>query len=469
VQRLFVSVAGERGTGKEREIFADVLKPSLGFLERYTQWLKGIAGLQSRPTTNGGMMGDATSFPIMSLQSIYSLEKADHCRPGFDPEAKPSDGEFVGDDSLIGRMVPEAVAEYERAFLSLGGMLSRGKTFVHDTRGLITEQPVIGGKKQPYTLLSMWTAPPGGSKGTLNPYSQVTTLVDFYNGIGVSPRKALWRKTPFRQWHRHLAARGLPVGAPQDLGGLNHPRFRKSSISPATNQKWLMHVSQLSLTQLYTGTGLNPIKTTATSFLRQVGKRGLNDLLKLDMENKAMIGQHQSIRARYAMPDRWFDHSNTLSAIQPIFLDKEEHAELIGSMSRRQLVEVDQLVDHMLGPIQSWEFYFRDTIPKEVPRPTLKSVEMNFHRKIGRTRLLRNKRFAVGPTLRDIERKRACLVRRDAVARPLRTSKRLYGLEPNMGPESSRDALDKIYLTPTGDLTGVSSRHAALLRSEGKG
>jgi hypothetical protein len=469
VMRLFVSVAGERGTGKEREIFAGASKPSLDFLERYTKWLKSINSLKSRLTTNGGMMGDATSFPVMSLQSIYSIEKADHCRPGFDPEAKPSDGELVGDDSLFGRMVPDAVEAYERAFLSLGGVLSRSKTFVHPTKGFITEQPVIDGKKQPYTLLSMWTAPPGGSKGTLNPYSQVTTLVDFYQRLGVSPRKAIWRKTPFRQWHRHLAASGLPVGAPSDLGGLNHPRFQKSSQSPATNQKWLAHISQLTLVQLYTGTGLNPVQTTATNFLRQVGKKGLSDLLKLDLENKAILEGAASIKARYAMPDRWFDPSMTLRTLKPIFLDRERHADLIATMRRRQLIEVDQLVDYMLGPIQSWEFYFRGTIPKDQPRPTLRSVEKNFHRKIGRGSLLRNKRLAVGPTLRDIQRKRDSLAVRDAVGRPLRTPKRLYGLEPNLGPESSRDAMDKIYLTPTGDLTGEPSRHVAILRSEGLG
>jgi hypothetical protein len=189
----------------------------------------------------------------------------------------------------------------------------------------------------------------------------------------------------------------------------------------------------------------------------------------LDLENKAILEGAASIKARYAMPDRWFDPSMTLRTLKPIFLDRERHADLIATMRRRQLIEVDQLVDYMLGPIQSWEFYFRGTIPKDQPRPTLRSVEKNFHRKIGRGSLLRNKRLAVGPTLRDIQRKRDSLAVRDAVGRPLRTPKRLYGLEPNLGPESSRDAMDKIYLTPTGDLTGEPSRHVAILRSEGLG
>jgi len=431
-------------------------KAMAAYVVAYEKWLTKLASLEHRMTTNGGMMGDATSFPIMSLQSLYAAKQA---------RLPKKRGKYVGDDSVFGRATPEKVAAYEAAFLSLGGMLSKAKTFIHPRNALITEQPVVDGKLMPFTLLSMWTAPPGGSKGTITPYSQVATIVDHLSSIHSSKKRALWRKTPFRQWHRHLAASGLPVGAPVDVGGLAHPTFRPEAGAGTFHQKWLTHISQLSVAKLLTGTGLNVLMPTGTNLLRSVGRGALNDLMKIDRENKAMLAKAESIRSRYAIPDKTLGRAN-LAAIAPIFLHGDEDANYLKTIRPNKLVHGDQLVDHLLGPVQSWEFYFREPLPKDNPRPALTKVIRRFQDRINRTRLLQHKRFKTNPTLRDLDRKRNVFVVKTGLLRNPSVASRRYGLEPNLGPRSSRDAKDKIYLTPTGDLTGQHSRHRALLDGE---
>jgi hypothetical protein len=433
----------QRGGAELPRFFNDLQWKLNKYVKDFAKWLVEIKSLKYVLTTNGGMMGDATSFPIMTLQSGYAAEKA-----GF-----PSDlGELVGDDSLLPEAYDFRVELYERHFLSLGGQLSKSKTFVHEHHGLITEQPVIRGKRQPYTLLSMWSAPPGGSKGQVTPYSQVTTLVDHHKRLGKSARRAIWSKSPFRQWHRYLAAQGLPLGAPGGLGGLEHPGYAKKSIHYSMNQRWLTRISQLRLVELYTGTGLNPVRATATSLLRDVGKQGLEDLVRMDRENRRITERSSEIRRGNFMPDKWLDPTFALAGTAPILLDAD--AALL-THKPRQLIAVDQLVDHILGPVQSWEFYFRPTIRAKAPRPTVMSVVKNFRHQISKARRIRGRAYLeTAATLKDVERKLRTVAVRSEVARPKSLAKRSFGLEPNQGPRSSRDSLDKQYLTATGDLLG---------------
>jgi hypothetical protein len=440
------------GHGGNLKILRAEKKRATAFVASYKEWLGHINDLPHKLTTNGGMMGDATSFPIMELQSAYALEKA----------GLPEDsGELVGDDVLFGGATPEVVSMYEHHFLSLGGRLSKAKTFVNKDKGLLTEQPVWRGKKLPYTLLSMWSAPPGGSKGTLNPISQVTTLVDFYGNLRVSKKRALWRKTPFRQWHRCLFALGVPLGAPPDLGGLNHPTFAKRAGNGLSHQRWLRCISQLTLAQLATGTGLNLLMPSATSRLRKAGRQGVKDMITFDRENRAIRSRSDEIRRKYVFPDKWVDPTGFLDTIRPVLLDKDRDADLIKISPPRSLVEIDKLVDRILGPIQSWEFYFRETLGKASPRPAILSAARRFRDRVRKSKPLR-KRFATAATLHDIERKRNCLARMDELGQPHTLAPRAFGLEPNAGPKASRDAKDKTYITPTGDLTGRPSHYIDL-------
>jgi len=186
----------------------------------YDNW---ISSLQHVPgaviTSTGAMMGEPTSWPGLAMVTAFSahsvgVTKYDTC----------------GDDALLPRMTPEKVEAYDVTTASLGGKLSKDKSYVHETKGIFCEAPFENGVERPFWPRSIWTAPPGGSKGEVNWASAVSSFRSHANRFGVRTRADLRDKGMFqysalrREWAA-LVDLGVPLGATEMMGGLDHPSF----------------------------------------------------------------------------------------------------------------------------------------------------------------------------------------------------------------------------------------------------
>jgi hypothetical protein len=399
------------------------------YVDKHLKFINALNDLEGTLTTVGAMMGDATSFPGMSLMSIFASEQA-----GFGTES----GEFVGDDTLLGQCTPARRETYEAEMTSLGGVISAKKTFVHPCKGLICEQPVEFGIPQPFTLLSMHTAPPGGSKGEVNWVTQVSVIVDHAKRIGRSPKKDLWQFSPFRQQHRLAAALGLPVGAPPDLGGLGHPRFPR--VARHMHLRWLEAISSLTLSELVTGTGLNPLPPSSTQLLRKMGKEYVDGLLSAQKDDDARkrIYHQWSRQIPFYRSNPAIDVGDTL-----------EHEQTDLNIPLKDALEAS------LGPVHSWEFFHRGAPKENLHSPSILYTVDKFHRRVMAAPYL-GKRFKTAETLRDIERKKNVYVAK-SLTRLSEDRRRSYGLERAEFISSSRDTLDKPYSTVARDLGMVQS------------
>nr|WND64009.1 RNA-dependent RNA polymerase [Botrytis cinerea orfanplasmovirus 2] len=281
-------------------------------------------------TSVGEMMGDPTSFPLLFVVSLYSLDKAFTKYPPSSHELRERRhikglrrtdhrGALCGDDALIAQFTPERRAEYDRAFESLGGRLQKLKSYYHKRYGLFTEIPYIDGKPQQFNPISVWSAPPGGSKGEINWYNQPVTASDRLRLTGRNPRRGLWRWSPFvYQWG--LAHKmGVPVGASISEGGLALPSVSKipGLGSPGSRcyrfgsrwrtEKWLGYLGNLKLEEVATGTGLSVLPAATVSVavpsLASVGKSWIKGQLATVEEetryyNRVVAGTTKVVKTR---------------------------------------------------------------------------------------------------------------------------------------------------------------------------
>jgi hypothetical protein len=209
-------------------------------------------------TTVGAMMGDPTSWSVMPLMTIYSAEK---CRVGQKLIT-------CGDDALILMPNHDTIKKYNSIMESLGGTLSLAKSFIHKHKGLFTEFPVYDGIRKPRYLLSHWVSPPGGSKG----YVHWANLPRAVLGRWVAHRRRartdhLWS---YSKWYYTWVAGkqlGLPLGAAEQLGGLNHPMF---SPTPVTRRgPWLDKINSFTRRDLCVRRGLSLVPPPASRVCKQ--------------------------------------------------------------------------------------------------------------------------------------------------------------------------------------------------------
>lgn len=403
------------------------------FIRVFRDWVSRVNALEGTMTRRGGMMGDATSFPPMSLMSMFSADAA-----GFDPEM----GSYTGDDTLLGEAYDGRRRKYEALMDRMGGVISQPKTFVNQRLGLFTEIPYQDGRPMKYTLLSMFNAPPGGSKGEINAFSQPGTIRDHCARQGRSPRNNIWTKVPHRQAHRALFTLGVPIGAPGEFGGLDHPGFPRSA--GRRHNMWLQHLSQIKLDRLITGTGLNPIQSTATSTLRNAGREAVRRVLHLNKEEilrktiLAHMDKHFLLADDEYLPSERFSFEEVLT----------------DDPSSRGVIPIDEFLDRAIGPIQSWEFYFRDNLRAKPKVPSILGSARRFHQAISQTKHFVPKRLGTSATLRDLARKKDQYVVNHKRLVPRTDVRRSFGLERSQLPVLSRDSLDRPYTTPSGDLRG---------------
>jgi hypothetical protein len=220
----------------------------------FADWLGEIANLPARLSTTGQMMGDPTSFPVMSVLSAFCLyeavgavgyqQKKPRCRGLKAPHDQV--GLFCGDDFLGALFHPALREFFDSTFHKCGGRLNRRKSFYHPTRGIFTEVPYVCGFPRPIESLSIWTAPPGGSKGEVTWVNQLQAAADHRRQFGDRERGQLMlaKKSPFWWTWQLLQEQGFPVGAPLEYGGLGAPVGVRAC---PTTFKWLGYLNQMPL------------------------------------------------------------------------------------------------------------------------------------------------------------------------------------------------------------------------------
>jgi hypothetical protein len=216
------------------------------YLREYQDWLLSLSSPAVGPlTTVGAMMGDPTSFPVMPLMSAFAAKVAGHNR---------YDGMLTGDDAAFSGFRKSQVAPYERAMAQLGGVISSKKTEWHQDKALFCEAPFVRGKRQKFTFLSNWVAPPGGSKGEVNWVNQSLTVVQQNHAQGMPRTAGLWEYSPLWRMQQAAYLLGLPIGAEPGLGGNSHPKFPCTSVK--WHRQWVGYLATMTSAELISGAGL---------------------------------------------------------------------------------------------------------------------------------------------------------------------------------------------------------------------
>lgn len=301
-------------------------------------------------TSTGAMMGDPTSFPVMPLLSLRSLQVALERVPptrhelavirlfGTGPIEHRFPAKLCGDDALYPMFHTERRNAYNKHFTSTGAVLSPQKSFSSGDRGLFCERPYVHGEPKHFTPISIWASPPGGSKGQTNWASQALVASQWAVDQGSNPKRGLWKFSPHAAAQAAAYVLGLPLGAPPGHGGVNHPLYPKASR--AAHYQWLTFLATRTVGCLVTGTGL-AILPGPTSTLRSAASEFIDQLLQ---EDQAFA----RYRAEAGVSEE--DLPPLLTRV-PV------------SHRGRVLVAIDEATERVLGGLMSWEFYFR--IPTE--------------------------------------------------------------------------------------------------------
>jgi len=299
--------------------FPSMLDQGQFYWNNWSTWLTKVCTYPGGViTSTGQMMGDPSSFPSLTLLSKFCTYKAFKEVPlGLIPgEAKTivyyvthgdkparrrifsasspvgdEPGKYVGDDALIPLMHRSRKEVWDRTFDSSGGKRSEQKSYLHPEDGIYAETRYRFGSPIPHMTLSVWVAPPGGSKGHISWHNQAAVAVDMARQRGVSKVKyGLWNQSPFYHFWSAAQKLGIPVGAEIGHGGLNHPtRQGRVQCSDHEHFMWLATLTSMTLGELLTGTGLAVAKTTRPYFA---------DLVR-DEVNRLMV-EHNKLAERNA-------------------------------------------------------------------------------------------------------------------------------------------------------------------------
>lgn len=221
--------------------------------KRYEAWALSLYDLPGFYSTQGAMMGNPTSWAVLPLVTAFGCEAAGIRK-----------FKTWGDDALLPQATPSRVSTFDNKITSVGAVISKQKSFLHKDRGLFTEVPTENNKPIPYTMLSYWVAPNGGSKGQVDWYN----LPDAFAGrlqadLGRLPsrrdlrNKGLFNYTKFYYLWRYAEHLGLPLGAPSIMGGIGHPTCRRSPSR--MHDKWSAYLCSRRVIDLATKGGLSLI------------------------------------------------------------------------------------------------------------------------------------------------------------------------------------------------------------------
>lgn len=221
--------------------------------DNYLSWLKSLYKLKGYTTTVGQMMGDPTSFPIMPLVTLFVCEKVGSPLPYT-----------CGDDGVISKCSQEQRELINHTFRSLGSQPNESKGWYSQTKFLFRELVWENGNQVDFHLLSLWTAPPGASKGTINWYNLPASHIGDRVAKGLPTdltslrQSGLYKYTKFQAEWDLAQYLGLPLGAVGFMGGINHPQRSCDPIglSWSYHCRWYAYLSSLPVSELVMKKGL---------------------------------------------------------------------------------------------------------------------------------------------------------------------------------------------------------------------
>jgi len=343
----------------------------------WDDWLTDIKAIPGVVTRTGQMMGDPTSFPVLML---VSLRCADLTLETFPYSRRAKRKAYLrkrdavlkgcGDDAVLPRWHEQRRLLYNRHLERHACVISWKKSFHDAIRGLIAEIPLEQGYLVPFWPLSVLVAPPGGSKGTVRWWNQVSAFCNDPTRPNLRVPAFFWRLSPY--WYDFMLCRrlGIPVGAPVAFGGLGLPHQPKVSLTHHT--QWLRYLSQRSVTELVGGLGLTPFGRADRSLLDSAMKKWLDDVVRTDRELS-----------------RW--GSELLSPV------------CVGPDSLVFRVSLRDGYLKSLGQLRSMEFYFRIP-PSERRTPSVRRWARRFQAEVEKA-VPATKVTGYGPTARDLDRK----------------------------------------------------------------
>jgi len=237
-QQIPVEEESQTEAHRKTRAYEPMVEAMQNYYKLFENFIKSLNELNGVITTIGSAMGDPTSWAGLPLVSLYCAEKA-----GINSI------KTCGDDSLMTNLSRTQNRVYNEHLIKMGVKISLKADYLHPTKGLFTEIPHVYGKPKRYTLLSLYTCPPGGSKGTLDWFNQPN------NARLSNPEVDLSRYSKLQpEW---LAAMflGLPLGAPNFYGGINHQKFPRF---PRFNcRQWLDYNASRTLQDLFMSRGLS--------------------------------------------------------------------------------------------------------------------------------------------------------------------------------------------------------------------
>jgi len=380
------------------EFTDDKLDECLSYVGAWAEWLKTITDLPGPVTTTSASMGDSTSFPLMPLLTEFCARQS-----GIE------DFITAGDDAVLAGMTPDKERAFEETVRSCGGVLSRGdpvkgkpnKIYKHKSKFMFCEQTFStwSGRVRlvPTIHLSMWTAPSGGSKGTIDWFNQPSSIRQHYESQGLPISTSLWRKTK-TWWSVNAAYKlGLPVGSTVEFGGIDHPLFPRDRAGPVKHDStvWLNALSQLNVFELALGTGLSPLPSGVSALSRTATKKALSDL------TWSVVGDEKP--GEYLQDLSTADHGSVL---------------------------IQDAADVLMRIVTSWELYHRNP-PKTLRTPSIGVAVSKFLRKV--RRYPRVGSFEWEPTMVDVAAKKLHYVDESVLTDLIGDQAliRAYGLEPS--------------------------------------
>jgi len=283
------------------------------------------------------MMGDPTSFPVMPLMSAYAAKCAKHDR---------FDGMLTGDDAAFSGFARHKVAPYESAMARLGGVISVNKTEWHPKKALFCEVPYYEGRRQQFTFLSNWVAPPGGSKGEVNWVNQSLTVVQQNHVQGKPASAGLWEFSPLWRMQQAAYLLGIPIGADPEHGGSSHPKFPRTSVR--WHAKWIGYLSTLNASELIAGAGLSIFPSPYQDLRLKAAKfveKGINDRKEEALKASTILAELSEGRSpEVPVPVYRYDTNQAYGAS--------------GILNRT----IEEVCDEAAAPLISASLYFRGPI-----------------------------------------------------------------------------------------------------------
>jgi hypothetical protein len=391
----------------------NLLHSAMVFLAEYRDWVRSLSSPAVGPlTTVGAMMGDPTSFPVMPIMSAYAAFKAKH---------SSSDGKLTGDDAAFSGFGRYKVTVYEDAMASLGGVISPKKTEWHKKKALFCEVPFFEGRRQPFTFLSNWVAPPGGSKGEINWHNQSLTVVQQNSTQGLPATEGLWEYSPMWRMQQAAFLLGLPLGAPPGFGGAAHPKFPKTSVRH--HGQWIGYLSTMSQAQMISGAGL----TLMPSPYQELRLKAADFVVNRGLERKQEISDHLLLLVRVA--GMGLDPNEFGPPPTPIFTEQPFSA------AGKLLPSLEEACDAAAAPLISASLYSRGPINIS-HAPSILRMSRVFQMKIRKSP---PKYFRFVDVKREVERRTQLYVTR--AYRAPSSRKISYGLMP--AAELQRYRLDR--------------------------